>query len=125
MDKRVVEYCLKVPGSEKFKNGVTRAYFREGMRGITPEEVLDKHTKANLGPVIMNEIRDNYKMMLQAIKISNTHLIEIISKKKIDGLIAKKFKDFTKLEKVNIYKWYVLEKWLSKNNYKVNTDIKN
>tara|TARA_Y100000992_G_C21273493_1_gene498440 strand:+ start:1932 stop:3821 length:1890 start_codon:yes stop_codon:yes gene_type:complete len=119
MDKRVVEYCLKVPGSEKFKNGVTRAYFREGMRGIAPDEVLDKHTKANLGPVIMNEIRDNYKMMLRVIESSNTEIIQIISKKKIHILMSKKFEELSKLEKVNIYKWYVLEKWLSKNNYKI------
>lgn len=119
MDKRVIEYCLKVPGSEKFKNGVTRAYFREGMRGITPDEVLDKHTKADLGPVIMNEIRDNYEMMLSTIENSSTQVMQIISKKKIQKLISKKFEELTKLEKVNIYKWYVLEKWLSKNNYKI------
>ena len=104
MDKRVIEYCLKVPGCEKFKNGVTRAYFREGMRGITPDEVLDKHTKANLGPVIMNEIRDNYKMMLHTIENSSTQVMQIISKKKIQKLISKKFEELTKLEKVNIYK---------------------
>ncbi len=119
MDKRVIEFCLKVPGNEKFKNGVTRAYFREGMRGITPDEVLNKHTKADLGPVIMNEIRDNYQMMLKAIKSSNLGLSKVISAQKIDILLKKKFESLTKLEKVNIYKWYVLEKWLSKNNYKI------
>ena len=119
MDKRVIEFCLTVPGNEKFKGGITRAYFREGMSGITPDEVLNKHTKADLGPVIMNEIEENYEMMLEALKKSNIGFTKIISARKIDVLLKKKFEALSKLEKVNIYKWYVLEKWLSKNHYKI------
>ena len=119
MDKRIIEFCLTVPGNEKFKGGITRAYFREGMSGITPDEVVNKHTKANLGPVIMNEIEENYKMMLEALKNSNIGFTKIISAQKIDVLLKKKFEALSKLEKVNIYKWYVLEKWLAKNHYKI------
>ena len=119
MDKRVIEFCLTVPGNEKFKGGITRAYFREGMSGITPDEVLNKHTKADLGPVIMNEIEENYEMMLKTLKKSNIGFTKIISAQKIDVLLKKKFEALSKLEKVNIYKWYVLEKWLSKNHYKI------
>ena len=79
MDKRVVEFCLTVPGNEKFKGGITRAYFRESMSGITPDEVINKHTKADLGPVIMNEIEENYEMMLEALKKSNIGFTKIIS----------------------------------------------
>ena len=85
----------------------------------TPDEVLNKHTKADLGPVIMNEIEENYEMMLEALKKSNIGFTKIISARKIDVLLKKKFEALSKLEKVNIYKWYVLEKWLSKNHYKI------
>ena len=121
MDKRVIEFCLTVPGEEKFKKGVTRAYFREGMKGVAPDEVLEKHTKANLGPVIMNEIRENYISMLQTINNSYTNIAATISRSKINQLLSKNFEDLTKLEKVNIYKWYVLEKWLFENNHKLPT----
>ena len=119
MDKRVIEFCLSVPGEEKFNNGITRAYFRKAMKNITPKEVLDKHTKANLGPVIMNEIRDNYEEMLKEIINSNTNVADLFKKKRIKELYKKEFSQMTKLEKVNIYKWYVLEKWLLKNNFKI------
>ena len=119
MDKRLVEFCLQVPGYEKFKKGVTRAYFREAMKGIAPKEVLNKHTKANLGPVIMNEIKDNYKEMLSTIKKSNANLSALFTEKLINDLLQKRFSELTKLEKVNIYKWYTLERWLDKNNYKI------
>ena len=52
------------------------------MRGITPDEVLDKHTKANLGPVIMNEIRDNYKMMLHTIENSSNKVSKSYQRRK-------------------------------------------
>ena len=47
-DRRVMEYCLSVPTRQKYKNGHTRVYAREGFRFILPEEIYSRHDKTYL-----------------------------------------------------------------------------
>lgn len=48
-DKRLVEFCLSVPAERKFRNGWTRYLARIGMRGILPQVVQSRFSKADLG----------------------------------------------------------------------------
>lgn len=46
-DKDVVEYCLALPPEVKLKGGVTRWVLRDAIRGIVPDQVRLRHTKAD------------------------------------------------------------------------------
>ncbi|MCB0210826.1 MAG: lasso peptide isopeptide bond-forming cyclase [Anaerolineae bacterium] len=48
MDKRLIEYCLALPAEQKLSQGWPRRILREAMRGILPEPVRLRHTKADL-----------------------------------------------------------------------------
>lgn len=57
-DKRVVEYALGVPGRLKISGGRTRAVFREAMRGIVPNAILERRNKANMGIAFSRTVSD-------------------------------------------------------------------
>ena len=49
MDKRLVEFCLGVPGRQKVGQGYTRITARRALNGILPEEIRWRSGKGNLG----------------------------------------------------------------------------
>jgi asparagine synthase (glutamine-hydrolysing) len=49
MDRRLVEFCLSLPGRAKLRDGWTRWILRAAMEGILPEEVRWRGGKADLG----------------------------------------------------------------------------
>jgi asparagine synthase (glutamine-hydrolysing) len=48
-DRRLVEYCLSLPGEQKVRNGWTRWIMRQGLGEILPEEILRRGGKAMPG----------------------------------------------------------------------------
>ena len=48
-DKSLFELCLAVPSEIKYDNGLRRGHFREAMKGILPENVRTRVSKANFG----------------------------------------------------------------------------
>jgi len=50
LDRRLVEFCLAVPVSQKLQDGWTRAIMRRAMDGILPDSVRWRGGKARLGP---------------------------------------------------------------------------
>lgn len=49
-DRRLIEFCLAVPDSEKLADGWPRLVFRRAMEGILPEEIRWRIDKGNLSP---------------------------------------------------------------------------
>jgi asparagine synthase (glutamine-hydrolysing) len=47
-DRRLVEFCLALPGDQKIHHGWTRMIMRRAMEGILPEEVRWRRGKGNL-----------------------------------------------------------------------------
>jgi len=45
LDYRFVEYIFSLPSSSKIKNGETKAIFREAMKGILPDKILQRQDK--------------------------------------------------------------------------------
>lgn len=45
-DRRLVELCVSLPASQKLRNGVSRLVLREAMRGVLPELVRTRRSKA-------------------------------------------------------------------------------
>ena len=48
-DRRLLEYCLTVPASQKLKDGWTRAYARRGLHDDLPEKIRQRYGKRYLG----------------------------------------------------------------------------
>lgn len=48
-DKSLFEFCTSVPAEIKYDNGRHRGHLREGMKGILPESVRNRTSKANFG----------------------------------------------------------------------------
>ncbi|MGJ4728868.1 asparagine synthase (glutamine-hydrolyzing) [Luteimonas sp. SDU101] len=45
LDRAFVEYGIALPAAQKIDNGVTKVVLREAMRGIVPDETLDRRDK--------------------------------------------------------------------------------
>jgi asparagine synthase (glutamine-hydrolysing) len=46
LDRRVMEFCLALPASQKFRNGQTRLVARHGLGTVLPPEIRDRRGKA-------------------------------------------------------------------------------
>jgi asparagine synthase (glutamine-hydrolysing) len=49
-DRRLIEFCVGIPGEQKFAGGWARLILRRAMEGILPPEVQWRANKANLSP---------------------------------------------------------------------------
>ena len=53
LDKRLVEFCIALPSSEKLLRGVPRGILRESMRGLMPEKVRRRVVKNDFSPAFV------------------------------------------------------------------------
>jgi asparagine synthase (glutamine-hydrolysing) len=49
LDKRLVEYCVAIPGEQKVSQGYTRAVVRRALQGYLPEAIRLRPDKGDLG----------------------------------------------------------------------------
>lgn len=60
MDRRLVEFCVGLPGALKLRDGYGRYIARLGMEGILPPEVQWRGDKTNFSPSILKGIVADY-----------------------------------------------------------------
>lgn len=87
LDKRIVNFCLRIPTKFKLKNGITRYYFKESMKNVFPEKLYNRHTKANISPFTKFDINTKFHDKLCNVEdykgiISDIVYFEKIKKKK-------------------------------------------
>jgi asparagine synthase (glutamine-hydrolysing) len=58
-DRRLIEFCLALPASQKLGNGWNRAVFRRAMDGILPAEIQWRSNKGNLSPNFYRRLIDD------------------------------------------------------------------
>lgn len=51
-DQDLVEFCVSVDGSEKWKDGWSRALLRRGLNGVMPEKILARRDKFDFTPAL-------------------------------------------------------------------------
>lgn len=56
-DKRLVEFCLSLPGDQKLRNGWSRSILRRAMAGVLPPEVQWRTDKTDFTPAIADGLR--------------------------------------------------------------------
>ena len=114
LDKRLIEFCLKVPLTEKFKNGEDRYYFRKAMKGIIPKEIEYRTSKGDISPIFIEEIlKFPLKSILEIIFKKNSPLASLFEKK----MIIQLHKKFLEKKDNNLasffYKLIYLGSWLN------------
>ncbi len=75
-DRRLIEFCLALPGRQKLSGGWTRAIMRRAMAGILPEEVRWRFSKANLSPNFRRRLLDTDRELLDQVIFREPQLIE-------------------------------------------------
>ena len=114
MDLRLVEFCISIPAHLKMRNGIRRYYFRQSMRGICPKSVIKKNTKADLGPKIRRSIQERANSLKQEI-INDSYLRNFLNLDHVKQIETAN--NESKLNISNLYKWYVLDKWIKSKEY--------
>jgi asparagine synthetase B (glutamine-hydrolysing) len=102
---------------EKMHKGRDRYYFRESMRGIVSEEVLNRTDKGDLSPVFRNEFNNlsNQKIINLIMGKKKSQLNKIIDKGKLTIFLNKYRKNPLQQNANILYKLVYLSQWLKKN----------
>ncbi|MDY0039053.1 MAG: lasso peptide isopeptide bond-forming cyclase [Desulforhabdus sp.] len=75
-DRRLLEFCLALPLSHRFRDGWNRAILRRAMQGTLPSDVLERLSKGNLSANFKLKLLDNEKELLEKIIMKEPALIE-------------------------------------------------
>ncbi|WP_427162466.1 lasso peptide isopeptide bond-forming cyclase [Aliinostoc sp. HNIBRCY26] len=75
-DRRLIEFCLAIPSSQKLHKGWTRSILRRAMAGILPREVQWRQGKGNLGANFRLRLLGDEKATLEQVIFQESHLIE-------------------------------------------------
>ena len=113
-DKRIMEFCLSVPGKFRINNGISRYYYREALKSYLPAICKNRITKANISPLVVNYLEKNKDSMLRDIK--DSPIDEYINVNFFIQKVLKPFGDGVKVEDNSqlIFQVYALSQWLKK-----------
>lgn len=113
-DKRVMEFCLSVPGKFRINNGISRYYYREALKPSLPSIVKNRITKANISPLVVNYLEKNKDIILRDIK--DSPIDDYININFFEQKVLKPFGDGVKVEDNSqlIFQVYSLSQWLKK-----------
>ena len=113
-DKRIMEFCLSVPGEFRINSGISRYYFREALKAYLPPIVKNRITKANISPLVVNHLKKNIDLILKNIEdspIEDYINIDFFKKKVLNPFRnGVKIEDYSQL----IFQVYSLSQWLKK-----------
>ena len=91
LDFKLAEFCVNIPAEQKIKGTLTKVILRESMKNFLPEEVYSRRDKIGfetpIERIIGNKSGTVYKSMIDYIKSSKLHDLNIFNKKSFDGEI--------------------------------------
>ena len=114
-DIRLIKFCLSLPLDQKLKNGKNRYVFRNALKDIAPDLIINRYTKSDVSPKAKNQINALNGMVLYEEILSSKHLKDILNKEylhKICSSLDKK--DGENINWLTAYHTYALSKWLEK-----------
>ena len=113
-DKRIMEFCLSVPGKFRINNGISRYYYREALKAYLPSIVKNRITKANISPLVVNYMEKNKDLILK--NIEDSSIEDYINIDFFKQKVLKPFGDGVKVEDNSqlIFQVYSLSQWLKK-----------
>ena len=89
MDKRVIEFCLRVPAEQHERDGLRRSLVRRAMEGVLPSKVQWRTTKGAFTPDYHRRVLAAKPRLREFLSGSLDHdpAWEYIDKAKIDDLL--------------------------------------
>ena len=113
-DKRIMEFCLSVPGKFRINNGISRYYYREALKSYLPAICKNRITKANISPLVVNYLEKNKDIILRDIK--DSPIDDYININFFIQKVLRPFSDVVKVEDNSqlIFQIYSLSQWLKK-----------
>lgn len=75
MDKRLIEFCMALPASQKLKQGWTRAILRHAMQDILPETVQWRGGKTDMNPNCLYGLLNYNQKLLDEVVMTQTDSI--------------------------------------------------
>ena len=112
MDKRLIDFCLRVPLNQKMKNGITRYILRNAMEGIIPNSIFKRYDKSILSPYYDYSFEENFLFMQDSILKNNSMLCEILD---YDYIKSLEISTINLNESIIFQHIYILSKWLDFN----------
>jgi len=88
LDRRLFEYCNKVPTEHLIKDGKAKSLLRESMREIVPDCVLDNPRKVGLNAPIKDLLDVKNKNVVQEL-LKDSPVFDVVKKDAIQYLIDK------------------------------------
>ncbi len=113
----LVDFCIKTPVHKKIKNGVTRYYFREGLKKILPKKIYQRQSKSDLSPLFLKhfmKLDENYVEKVFFNK--NSPVYNLINQRSVRKLLDSK--NPNKNLSI-IYTFFSLYEWMKKNDFYV------
>lgn len=122
LDQSLFELCMSVPSKIKFDNGRQRGHLREAMKGILPEMIRNRTSKANFGIYGRKMIIELYNESLDVLS-SESQVWEYVDKKQFLKSVKLLLSDSEQLHVYNrmiffVSKTVYLAIWLDKLNKK-------
>jgi asparagine synthase (glutamine-hydrolysing) len=71
-DRRLIEFCIALPASQKFADGWNRVILRRAMEGILPKEIQWRPRKGNLGPNFERRLLEFERQTLDEVILTDT-----------------------------------------------------
>jgi asparagine synthase (glutamine-hydrolysing) len=110
MDIRLINFCLRIPESQKLQNGISRFILREAMRGIIPDSIYDRMNKSILSPYYDYSIEERFtEMQTDIIESKNKDFNELVDKEYIKSI---KLDSASSNEMILFQHIHILSKWL-------------
>ncbi|MCP5463300.1 MAG: lasso peptide isopeptide bond-forming cyclase [bacterium] len=111
-DRRLVEFCLALPGNQKVNRGHTRIIARRAMHQILPEEISWRANKGNLGWNFRNGIKNSKEILCSALESSDSILGTILDIRTLKKMHTRYEKSSAvEVESMILFLFVVLTTW--------------
>ena len=74
LDKRLVEFCLAIPGEQKVSQGYTRSVVRRALQGYLPDAIRLRSDKGNLGWSFKGGLKSRRELVERTLESSGPFL---------------------------------------------------
>lgn len=91
LDKRIIEFCLMLPGEEFIKEDVPRVFIRNAMKGLVPEEIRQRRDKSLLGPLDIEMVYANRELFEEIIAADSDLAWKILDREAVRSALSQLF----------------------------------
>lgn len=113
MDIRLINFCLRIPESQKLQNGISRFILREAMKGIIPDSIYYRMNKSILSPYYDYSMEERFtEMQNDIIESKNEYFNALVDKEYIKSI---QLDSASSNEMIIFQHIYILSKWLDFN----------